>query len=235
MSNTRTRLIVYTTRLHSAVNDPDTLDITRRTAGEYEKAIVNWRELDGPSRDALRMEGIDRARTCTARRGTVVDAQRVALTNGYPSLGAPWAPSWDLLIPALAMLDLADHHGKKSLTLSGDERAATQAEALRLQDLAWASYVDGWTRDGVTVPGFVEQMQGSWKTHRAAWRWMLGLEKVALACLCRKPRWWPADRPWTHCHRFAVADLLVKCGAASGGELPEPDAKPSPQIGLALG
>jgi hypothetical protein len=236
MSTTpRTRLVVYTTRLHSRLDDPDTLDITRRTADAHEKAIPGWRDLTIAARDALRMDGIDRARACSARRLTLVQTQRHALDNGLPSLGAAWAPSWDLLRPALEGLKLAAYHGNKALTLPADERAAAITEALRLEDLAWDQYITGWTRDGVVVPGFVEQMKASWYAHKAAWRWLLGREKVALGCLCSRPKWWPLDRPWAHCHRFEVARLLAKCDATYMGELEEPEAPPSPQLGFALG
>lgn len=234
MSTARQRLVVYTARLHS-VDDPDTLDITRRTADTHEKAIERWRSLSSAQKDEYRLDGLDRARAASARGMTLVQAQRLALDKGYPSLGAPWAPSWDLLKPCLAGLQLADHHGKRALALPIEERRAAFVEAWRLDDLAWDQYLAGWTRDDVTVPGFTDQMRTSYVEHRAAWRWMLGLDRIVLACLCRKPQWWPADRPWRHCHRYEVQSLLVKCGARDGGEIAEPDAPPSPQLGLAMG
>ena len=231
----RTKLEVWTTRLHTHLDDPDVLDITRRAADAHEKKIPGWHSMPASIRAGVSRRGIERARAHSVRGLTLIQAQRLALDDGLPSLGAPFAPTWDLLKPVKAALELADHHGRSALRLPPEHRAGPLAEAMRLEDEAWQSYLDGWTRNDVEALGFPAQMRVSWKAFLPSWNWALGRHRVALGCLCVKPLWWPAGATWTHCHRFLVAQLLVACGATYAGELPDVEVPPGPQLGLSLG
>lgn len=228
----RVHLEVWTTRLHRAVDDPDLLDITRRTAGAHEKKIHGWDTLTDAARFQLHKVGVERAHALQLRGLALVQAQRLALDDGYPSLGAPWAPTWDLLAPTKVGLELADRLGDTAMRLPPELRRESLDGARELEAKIWQSYLDGWTRDGKTVEGFPDQMRRSWRLYRSSWDWALGRRRVILGCLCARPKWWPVGATWEHCHRFLTAGLFVQCGAVYLGELPE---APSPPLGLDLG
>jgi uncharacterized protein YeaO (DUF488 family) len=57
-----------------------------------------------------------------------------------------------------------------------------------------------------------EEMRASYRAHRAAWGELLAREGAVLVCYCNVT----AARPW--CHRFVLAELLVKCGATYAGD-----------------
>ena len=56
-----------------------------------------------------------------------------------------------------------------------------------------------------------KKMQNSYKHYRAGWNRLLKCDWVVLVCFCKAN---------TFCHRYLLADYLVKCGAKYEGELP---------------
>lgn len=230
-------LQVYTTRLRRDHPDPDLLDITVGTAARH---VTGWGNLPADPRDRQRLLderavlvrlGLGVAVQLERRSLTLAQIQRYALdehrpgpAQPRPSLGAPWAPSWPLLNAAKAAMGSADQLGQAALTLpASEDRSAMLAEAERLTTEAWTAYRDGWADGDRVEVGFLEEMRESWRVYRPAWGWLLARDRVALGCFCGRPAWWPEGQAWACCHRFATADLLVKCGARYLGELPEPE------------
>jgi hypothetical protein len=102
--------------------------------------------------------------------------------------GAAFAPSWDILRPAIA--------GRK-LIEAGLGNADTEMNL-------WATY---W-------PAFRDEMRESYVVNRNAWDWVLigaegepPRESVCLQCVCNLERY-PG-----HCHRLLVAEYMAKAGA----------------------
>lgn len=60
------------------------------------------------------------------------------------------------------------------------------------------------------VARYTQLMRESYRNYRSQWEELLSMERVVLVCHC------PAG---SFCHRLLLADLLVKCGAAYGGEI----------------
>lgn len=119
------------------------------------------------------------------------------------SAGAPFAPSWAILRPALD----ARIRAKKLL----DEGIRLEAlpetmmrDAERIEDEAWAAY----------VPAYRLEMLASWRKHRAAWEALLARRRVVLVCYCTVPE---------RCHRRLLAGYLGRLGAEDRGELVEVD------------
>lgn len=52
------------------------------------------------------------------------------------------------------------------------------------------------------------EMRASYRANRAAWDELLSRSEVTLVCFC----------VGLHCHRYLLADILVRLGAESGGE-----------------
>lgn len=75
--------------------------------------------------------------------------------------GAPFAPSWAILRPALTARALA-------------KQARSPEEARRIEDRAWAEY----------MPLFVEEMRASYRAERSHWDALLQRERVVLVCFC---------------------------------------------------
>jgi uncharacterized protein YeaO (DUF488 family) len=57
---------------------------------------------------------------------------------------------------------------------------------------------------------YYEKMRVSYKNHRAEWDWFLTQKSVVLVCFCK---------PGTFCHRYLLADILVKLGAEYLGDI----------------
>lgn len=80
-------------------------------------------------------------------------------------MGAPFAPSWGILRPALEARIQA-------LGLRHDTH-----EARRMLDAAWAAY----------GPAYTAEMRDSYRVHRGAWDALLALPRVVLLCYCVEP------------------------------------------------
>ena len=228
------RLEVWTTRITPRLDDRDFLDITRQTAEKYEKA-ARWAELDFAERRRRRTLALETAVARTRLGITLPLIQGHALDDGLPSLGAPFAPSWSLLMPTKSGLELADRHGDGALRLPPEHRERPLTMAIELEANLWQSYREGWVRENVEQSGFDQQMRESYSHYRRSWEWALDRHRLVIGCLCDRPAWWPDDQRWEHCHRFLVAEQLRACGATYRGEVPPPPEEPSPQIGLFLG
>lgn len=64
---------------------------------------------------------------------------------------------------------------------------------------AWPQYAADYTAE----------MRASFRKHRAAWSALLSRDEVTLVCYCTSA---------THCHRFLLAEILVKLGVTYHGE-----------------
>lgn len=104
--------------------------------------------------------------------------------------GRVFAPSWDLLRPALDARKLA----------SRLRELGKDAEAELAEKRAWATY----------VPGFLREMAESRALYQRAWMELLERERVVLVCYCA---------PRELCHRGLLVPMLVELGAIDGGEL----------------
>jgi hypothetical protein len=151
-----------------------------------------------------------------ATGATLLEVQKAAVMEGTGSLGEPWAPSAELLRPALAERHRLERvaaevdairKGWSQLPLGAspppDEEQlaiALSAEAEGIESVHWEGY----------CAGFRAEMQVSYREKALAWGWLLTLPRVALACLCERP-----DR----CHRSLVAAYFGKVGATVRGEL----------------
>jgi hypothetical protein len=113
--------------------------------------------------------------------------------------GAPFAPSWEILRPALAARTQA-------LTLIAEAKREPQhrifheGRALEIEDAAWAVY----------QPAYRLEMRTSYKANRAAWDQLLARRRVVLVCYCTDEK---------RCHRRLLAGYLAKLGAVDQGEL----------------
>jgi len=131
----------------------------------------------------------------TARISTR-DPDRFDITRGSGGVaGAPFAPSNDILQPALR-----DRERARKLFKLG-----RVAEACQLENALWERY----------TPLYLAEMRGSYVRHREAWDALLARPRVVLTCYCAA---WPGQP--LHCHRVLLAErCLVPCGAVYFGEL----------------
>lgn len=106
--------------------------------------------------------------------------------------GVPFAPSWDILQPALDARRRAAKLDRRIPMLAH--------EAGHIEEVAWAAY----------VPAYTEEMRRSYRRHRGDWDALLMRCRVVLVCYCVDE-----DR----CHRRLLAKMLEKLGATDGGEL----------------
>jgi uncharacterized protein YeaO (DUF488 family) len=76
----------------------------------------------------------------------------------------------------------------------------------------WAMVID-WKKGKITNAQYTEmyyaRMRESYRTNRSRWEEVLALPSVTLLCFCKKG---------TFCHRYLLADMLVKLGAERGTE-----------------
>ena len=126
----------------------------------------------------------------TARIGTR-DPDRFDVTrrSAGPE-GLPFAPSWDILRPALDARRQAEQ-----LRAGGHLAGADAVEAA-----AWATY----------EPLYREEMRASYRKVRPAWDALLARRRAVLCCYCVDP---------AHCHRRLLAAILVTLGAEDRGEV----------------
>ncbi len=129
------------------------------------------------------------------------DPDALNITRGSGAReGLVWAPSWEILRPALdarrhveALREVADGDSEVA-GLAADEAAMAWAEA-------WEAY----------VPAYIAEMRQNYRRHRAAWDALLAKPRVVLACYCTSQ---------TECHRYLLgAHILPRLGAVWCGEL----------------
>ncbi len=117
------------------------------------------------------------------------------------SEGIAFAPSWEILRPALfARSAVAVLRQKAREYIGGDQPVNILAEAERIEANAWAHYVEAYTAE----------MRTSYRGQRGAWEALLRRPRVVLGCFCPDA---------AHCHRRLLAGILVKLGAVDEGEL----------------
>ncbi|MGN6107719.1 MAG: DUF488 family protein, N3 subclade [Kofleriaceae bacterium] len=141
------------------------------------------------------------------------------LARGEESPGAPFAPSWAVLSPALKARRRADAvmaECKRLLEAEGASDIPTfdpfvyQRQAEDIEAAAWEAY----------QPAFVREMRASWVQHRQAWLRLLRRPRVVLVCFCTNPE---------HCHRGLLRSVILPAlGAIDGGELHPTATEPEP-------
>lgn len=124
--------------------------------------------------------------------------------------GAPFAPSWSILKPALearrkAEAILAERPGWSAEDLYRDKGrdvcAVLERRAAEIERRAWEEY----------VPKFLAEMARSFDHNFGAWHDLLARERVVLVCYCID-----AER----CHRALLRrDILPSKGAIDCGEI----------------
>lgn len=117
--------------------------------------------------------------------------------------GTPFAPSWNILRPALDARQEARR--RREIADAWPPVAGSGARLVRLKadDIerrAWSAY----------VPAFEQEMRESYRRHPEAWRALLARVRVVLVCYCTDPE---------RCHRTLLAGILGKLGADVRGEL----------------
>ncbi len=200
---------------------------TARWGLKNEPAIFNimrgWAEKNAPRgrwaemRPDLRLRAsIVWAREQLTAGASLLQVQYLANKAGVGALGEPWAPSLDLLGPALGQrqrleeiltITKALREQWKNLPI-GDEPPpeeeerliALAAEAEQIEAVHWARY----------TAGFHDEMRWSYRAKALAWGWALTLPRVVFACACARE-----DR----CHRTLAAGFMGKLGATFGGEI----------------
>ncbi len=117
--------------------------------------------------------------------------------------GTIFAPSWDILGPAItarreaqALIRAADRFGGDGSVAEG---AANEADEIEARALATYS------------PAYVAEMRQSYRANRAAWDALLASSRVVLVCYCTDA---------TRCHRMLLAERCLRpMGAEVHGEL----------------
>lgn len=107
--------------------------------------------------------------------------------------GKLFAPSWAILSPAIAA------RGRAWGLVAEIDTPDTRETATRIKNDAWDAY----------VPAFIDEMRQSYRANRVAWDWLLAKETTTLVCYCVNGE---------RCHRKLLREILVKLGAADGGE-----------------
>lgn len=203
-------LNVCTTRMLQPIarTRPDFLDITARTAKEaWELRRDVWRRDIHP--EQLFAELAKAATKMIAAGSTLSQADKDLRLSGAPSLGAVFAPTYNLLRPALEAREKAN-------TLAANRRIA---EAIATDNSAWKTYVNGSNGKN----GFLTQMDASRRRYGAIWGLIAAQPSVVFACFCSRPSWWPSGEEWPHhCHRFLVAKEFEKMGGVGRGEVGQP-------------
>jgi hypothetical protein len=123
--------------------------------------------------------------------------------------GAPFAPSWAILRPALDARNMANRRREMAEEMrkrTMDPESLANANRLDLaaaddERRAWTAY----------VPAFTAEMRESYRRHPETWRRLLTRDRVVLVCYCTDPE---------RCHRTLLAGILGKLGADVRGELP---------------
>lgn len=127
----------------------------------------------------------------TARLGECNRADALDVTRGTGRGDAlAFAPSLAILRPAQTA-----RRRCRQAALGG-----RIVSARRIEDAAWEVY----------RPAFIAEMRACYVARRGVWDALLARESVTLCCYCRHG---------AHCHRYLLAEMLVKLGATYEGEL----------------
>jgi hypothetical protein len=194
-SPSQVRLQVWTARLSRSLVDPDLFDVTRGFVRRHpvSRAWLDLPEHERERRRVVRVREIDRESL-----GLYALARRCQ-DEGMPALAEPWAPPDAILRPALA-----ERERVKALRAEGRVEEAGEVE-----QALWEAY----------APRFQRYLRHTYRARAEAWGWLLGRERVVLACPC-------ADAG--HCHRTLTARALAACGATLHGDI---DAPSRPLLG----
>lgn len=155
---------------------------------------------------------MSRLTVCTARL-TYAGSERLDVTRkGNDALGVAFAPTWEILKPALTA---------RNAVYSALIKPADKPEAERLAEEAWSTYVTAYTAEmrvsaGMTAahPRFGAAERAAIgrgvRTRPEAWREVESRARVVLVCFCTDPM---------RCHRRLLAGFFAARGAVDGGEL----------------
>ncbi len=171
----------------------------------------------------------------TARIGTK-DPDVLDITRGSgKGLGLTFAPSKDLLAPAIAARRAAEKKREKAADLAAAGGIGTaqmlERQADDMENAAWAVYEPRYMAEMRVSYGLAPEKHGplerlaierNVKPNRKAWAELLGRKRVVLICYCTDPE---------RCHRRLLAGILGKLGAVDRGEIGAPAPSPSPAPG----
>lgn len=141
----------------------------------------------------------------TARLGAYRAADGLDITRmNKDPIGVAFAPSWDILQPALHARQRA-RDTREAGELAAREQPAAAAylraraaqEAEEIEAAAWKVY----------EPAYVEEMRASWREHQSVWLEVARRAEVTLLCACTDT---------ARCHRTVAARLLVKAATSRG-------------------
>lgn len=136
----------------------------------------------------------------------------VSRQSGSKTDGWPFAPSWNILAPALRASAIAKKLEKKAIEhetvvaihrpdLAGAVGKTGRAEADRVRRAAFDEY----------RPKYLAEMRQSYRRNRFAWDHLLSRPRVVCVCYCTRPEL---------CHRAILrAEILPKLGAIDMGEI----------------
>lgn len=193
-------------------NEPTIFNIMRGWA-EKNAPRGRWAEM----RPDVRLRAsLEWAREQLTAGASLLQVQYAANKAGVGSLGEPWAPSLDLLGPALGKRQRLEEILATTTALRdrwknlppGEEPPPTEEERL-IALAAEAEQIEATLWTGYTA-GFQEEMRWSYRAKALAWGWALTLPRVVFACACERE-----DR----CHRSLAAGFMGKLGANLGGEI----------------
>lgn len=172
-------------------DDPARASGTGHMVALLRKLGVRVRWVPAPEAEAQTLA----LRVYSARCGQGRDPDDLDVTraHGVPT-GWPFAPTWQILNPALEARRRADA-----------VRASDPEHAEAIEAAAWEAY----------EPLFLAEMRASYRQNRAAWRALLARDRIVLRCRCAAA---------ARCHRRLLRQrILPALGAMDCGEL-EPES-----------
>jgi len=89
----------------------------------------------------------------------------------------------------------------------------TAKSGLKMFAPDWENIIDvksGAITEEEYTKKYYEKMRLSYKNHRAEWDWFLDQPTAVIVCFCKTG---------TFCHRYLLADILVKLGAEYLGDI----------------
>ncbi len=152
-------------------------------------------------------------RVATARVSYAGPGRLDITRKGEDTIGLAFAPSWDILTPALAARKRAAKIIERARKVPELVKVAL-LEAAEISRRAWEDY----------VPRYAGELDASMTLERPdAWAWLarrrdLGLLTVGV-CYCAGAEALP---PLLRCHRYLWAARLVELGAVYEGEIAGP-------------
>jgi len=169
-------------------DEPNRASGTGHMVGLLRKFGVRVRWVPAPDAMAQALA----LRVYSARCGQERDPDDLDITRAHGGpRGAPFAPSWMILNPAL--------EARRRATAL---RQSDPGQADTIEQEAWAAY----------VAAFMAEMRQSYRENRTAWRELLARGRVVLRCRCQDP---------ARCHRVLLRErILPALGAVYIGELP---------------